>query len=169
MKAIIIGNSGSGKSWLATHLAAHSGVPVVHLDEIFWQPAGFNEKRSRTVVDQLIADSKLHPSWIVEGVFGELAEKYMDLANLCLWLDLDWPTCRERLLARGSESKQHIGREQSAQGLKELIEWASHYYDRNDPRSLAGHRELFERFHGQRVCLHSQEAVSHWLVSFCRQ
>jgi hypothetical protein len=75
MKAIIIGNSGSGKTWLATQLAVHSGVPVVHLDEIFWQPVGFNEKRSRTLVDQLIADSKQHPSWIVEGVFGELAAK----------------------------------------------------------------------------------------------
>ena len=104
MKAIIIGNSGSGETWLATHWAAHTGVPVVHLDEIFWQPPGFNEKRSRTVVNQLIADSKQHPSWIVEGVFGELAEKYMDPANVFLWLDVDWPTCRERLLARGSES-----------------------------------------------------------------
>src|SRR5688572_27977737 len=113
MKAIIIGNSGSGKTWLAMQLAVHSSAPVVHLDEIFWQPGGFNEKRPRAAVEQLIADSKQHPSWIVEGVFGELAERYRDEADLLLWLDLDWPTCRERLLARGSESKQHMGRKQS--------------------------------------------------------
>ena len=34
MKAIIIGNSGSGKTWLATQLAVHSSAPVVHLDEV---------------------------------------------------------------------------------------------------------------------------------------
>jgi len=36
MKAIIIGNSGSGKTWLAAQLAVHCGAPVAHLDEIFW-------------------------------------------------------------------------------------------------------------------------------------
>jgi adenylate kinase family enzyme len=169
MKAIIIGNSGSGKTWLATQLAVHSGASVVHLDEIFWQPAGFNEKRSPAALEQLIADSKQHPSWIVEGVFGELAERYVDEADLLLWLDLNWPTCRERLLARGSESKQHMGREQSEHGLRALFEWASHYYDRNDLRSLAGHRELFKRFHGPRLCLHSQQAVSRWLANLRRQ
>jgi hypothetical protein len=34
MKAVIVGNSGSGKTWLATNLAATTAVPVVHLDEL---------------------------------------------------------------------------------------------------------------------------------------
>jgi adenylate kinase family enzyme len=138
MKLIIIGNSGSGKSWLTTRLAATTKTLVVHLDEIFWEPGGFNQKRSSEELDRLITETKQGTSWIVEGVFGELTERYFDEAELFIWFDIDWEICRARLLARGSESKRHLGRVQSEKGLGELIEWASKYYDRDDSRSFAG-------------------------------
>lgn len=157
MKLIIIGNSGSGKTWLATRLAVAAKTPVVHLDEIFWQPGGFNQKRSLEGVARLIAETKQGTSWIVEGVFGELAERYFDEAKLLIWLDIDWEICKACLLARGSESKRHLGRAQSEKGLAELIEWASNYYDRDGPRSFAGHKNLLDRFPGRKVHIRSQE------------
>ena len=45
MRTVIFGNSGSGKSWLARRLGEKRSTPVVHLDEIFWLPGGFNAKR----------------------------------------------------------------------------------------------------------------------------
>src|SRR5687767_13388029 len=77
MKLIIIGNSGSGKTWRATRLAATTKTSVVHLDEMFWEPGGFNHKRSSEELDRLITGTKHGTSWIVEGVFGELTEKYL--------------------------------------------------------------------------------------------
>lgn len=44
MKVVIIGNSGSGKTWLARKLAGNASVPLIHLDEIFWEPGGFDKK-----------------------------------------------------------------------------------------------------------------------------
>ena len=44
MKVVIIGNSGSGKTWLARQLAGNASVPLIHLDEIFWEPGGFDKK-----------------------------------------------------------------------------------------------------------------------------
>ncbi|MBM4263487.1 MAG: AAA family ATPase [Deltaproteobacteria bacterium] len=130
IRAAIIGNSGSGKTWLANRLAAVKQSPVIHLDEIFWQPGGFNRKRTPVEIEQRIAASKQPASWIVEGVFGELAAMYLDETEVLIWLDIDWQTCKARLEARGSESKRHMNREQSEKGLRDLIEWASHYYDR---------------------------------------
>ena len=123
IKLIIIGNSGSGKTWLATRLATTTKTSVVHLDEIFWEPGGFNQKRSSEELDRLITETKQGTSWIVEGVFGELTERYFDEAELFIWLDIDWEICKARLLTRGSESKRHLGRVQSEKGLGELIEW----------------------------------------------
>jgi adenylate kinase family enzyme len=89
IKLIIIGNSGSGKTWLATRLAATTKTSVVHLDELFWQPNGFSQKRSREEVSLLIAGTKQRRSWIVEGVCGELTERYlMKLSFLSGWIRL---------------------------------------------------------------------------------
>ena len=145
MKIIILGNSGSGKSWLAKHLGNIFGAPVIHLDDFFWEPGGFDSKRSSEEVALLIQRSKNQESWIVEGVFGELAEHYLDVAELLVWLDIDWEICRSRLERRGSESKRHQEREQSQEGLRKLLEWASLYHQRQFQKSFlfSGHYPNF--------------------------
>jgi adenylate kinase family enzyme len=160
MKIIIIGNSGSGKTWLAMSLAAAMSAPVVHLDDLFWEPGGFDKKRSREEVDLLIRQSKEGASWVVEGVFGELVEPYLDVAELLVWLDIDWRICKTRLEERGSESKKHLGREQSEEGLRKLLEWASRYYYRKDLRSYEGHKTLIKRFSGKKLHLRSEIYVN---------
>ncbi len=74
---------------------------------------GFDKKRSKEEVYQLIVQSKNHNDWIVEGVFGELAKQYFDTAETLIWLDITWDLCRSRLLKRGSESKKNIWEESS--------------------------------------------------------
>ena len=160
MRMIIIGNIGSGKSWLATKLADSKGCPVVRLDHIFWEPGGFDEKRSPEIMNKMIEESKNGESWIAEGVFGELAEKFVDRAQCLIWLDMDWQTCRARLLKRGSESKKYMSRAESEEGLQKLVEWASQYYERTNARSYEGHKKLMMTFPGRRVHLKSESDVS---------
>lgn len=156
MRMIIVGNSGSGKTWLANNLARIIRCQVIHLDDIFWEPGGFDKKRSPEVVAKIIDEAKKGASWIAEGVFGELAEKFIERAQYLVWLDIDWPICRDRLLKRGSESKRHMGREESAEGLRQLIEWASQYYQRKNARSYEGHKRLMNNFHGEKIYLYSE-------------
>jgi adenylate kinase family enzyme len=160
MKTVIIGNSGSGKTWLATRLAASGSVPVVHLDALFWQPGGFDRKRSPPEIATLVERAREAPGWVVEGVFGELAAPFLEDADALLWLDLEWALCDARLRRRGSESKAHMDRAQSEAGLAKLLEWASAYGSRGDARSFAGHRALFERFGGLKARLQGEAEVS---------
>jgi adenylate kinase family enzyme len=37
-RIIIIGSSGGGKSTLARQLGDITGLPVIHLDKVFWNP-----------------------------------------------------------------------------------------------------------------------------------
>jgi adenylate kinase family enzyme len=163
IKAIILGNSGSGKTWLAKRLGNIFKAPVAHLDDFFWEPGGFDSKRSCEEVARLIQQSKDKESWIVEGVFGEMAEHYLDIAELLVWLDIDWEICRSRLERRGAESKRHQEREQSEEGLRKLIEWASLYYQRQDMCSHYGHKRLFDKFASTKVCLTSAREVNEFL------
>ena len=162
MKTIIIGNSGSGKTWLS-RLLATPDVEIIHLDELFWMPGGFDVKRGSEEVNMLIARSKEHAKWIAEGVFGELAKQYLADTRSVIWLDLPWDICRSRLIQRGSESKRHHDRHQSEEGLRKLLEWASHYYDRADLRSLSGHLSIFNSFQGDKVRLQSVVEIDQYI------
>jgi adenylate kinase family enzyme len=159
MKIIIIGNSGSGKTWLARAISNVSAAPVVHLDEIYWEPGGFDHKRSSEAVNELIKRAKMDEGWIVEGVFGELAERFLIEADQLIWLDMEWAICKLRLEQRGSESKEHLDREQSQAGLARLLEWAEKYYERTDLRSYSGHNALFETFGKCRLRLREESDV----------
>jgi adenylate kinase family enzyme len=160
MKSVIIGNSGSGKTWLAHAMSGLVAAPVVHLDDIFWEPGGFDRRRGADEVSALIVQAKERDCWIVEGVFGELAQRFLSDAKQLIWLDLEWSTCRDHLVTRGSESKKHLDREQSQEGLRRLVEWAGNYRSRSDMRSYQGHKTMFDAFDGVRIRLQSEHEVA---------
>jgi adenylate kinase family enzyme len=147
-RIVIIGNSGSGKSHAARGLALAFGLPVVKLDSIFWLPGGFNAKRSPEEVNRLIRDYGSGTSWIVEGVFGELAGEFLGSAELLIWLDMPWSVCRSGLLERGSESSKQKDPIRAEESFQSLLRWSAGYWARTDPRSFAGHQILFAAFGG---------------------
>jgi adenylate kinase family enzyme len=163
MKAVIIGNSGSGKTSLANRLATHGEVSVIHLDELFWQPGGFDTKREAAEVASLIASARETSGWVVEGVFGELAAPFLPDAQILIWLDLDWAICEQRLRLRGSKSKAHMARPQSEAGLAKLLEWASTYQSRDDARSFSGHLALFNAFKGRKARIDTEAGADAYL------
>ena len=163
MRIIIIGNSGSGKTWLAKKLSSIYSAPIIHFDEIFWEPGGFDKKRDSNEILSLINESMKMSSWVAEGIFGKIAQHYIENTDMIIWLDIPLKICIKRLGIRGSESKKHMNREQSEQGLKELIEWASHYYDRKNLNSYSGHKKIFIDFSKKKFQLCSESDVHEFL------
>lgn len=145
-RILIIGNSGSGKSWLAAQLAEQLNIREVNLDTIVWQPGGFNQKRPQHEIDQAIQTLAQEPSWAVEGVFGALAQQLLDAVDTLLFLDLDWSVCRDSLLSRGSQSARQRDAVAAEKNFQQLLVWASEYGQRAGTSSRQFHRELFDRF-----------------------
>lgn len=50
---------------------------------------------------QKVADLAATQHWVIEGVYGWLAEVAVPRATALMWLDVSWDVCREGLLARG--------------------------------------------------------------------
>jgi adenylate kinase family enzyme len=163
-RTVIIGNSGSGKSYLARSLSDRFGYPVIHLDTLFWEPGGFNLKRPKEVVYAEIAGLVQGESWIVEGVFGELAQQFFARADYLIWLDLDREACLNSLARRGSESSKQRDEASAEENFKKLITWASAYWEREGPRSWRGHQALFEQFSAEKLRLSSREAVNDFVA-----
>jgi adenylate kinase family enzyme len=150
-RVVIVGNGGSGKSHLARRLSASLGIPAVSLDSIFWLPGGFNEKRPSAQVDELIAGQRATSAWIVEGVFGDLAGRFVDLADLLIWLDLPWATCEAGLRERGSESAEQRDPVAADENFRKLVAWCSEYGTRTTASSHFGHKKLFDGFSGVKL------------------
>jgi adenylate kinase family enzyme len=164
MRTVIIGNSGSGKTWLSHQLADERRVAVISLDNIFWNPGGFDVRRATTDVIELVGGHLQQTNWVVEGVFGDLAELFLEASDELVWLDLPWPLCHARLLARGSEGKRNMNREQTAAGLDKLLSWAEGYYTRNGTCSREGHKFLFSKFLKAKHCLLTEQDVVEYLM-----
>ena len=165
MRTVIIGNSGSGKTWLSRRLGNRFGVPVVHLDEIFWLPGGFDAKRDPSEVAEIVRRERAAVRWIAEGVYGDLASEFLSAAQTLIWLDLPWPVCKLRLGARGFESKSHMNHAHTENGLKALIEWAEGYSSRQGPSGRASHVSLFEQFAGERHKFELEDQVRAFLTA----
>ena len=152
-RTLIIGNSGAGKSTLAQKLALATHAPIIDLDLLHWEGDGYGRKRDEGLARQLVRDEAAKPRWIIEGVFGWLAEVALSRATAMLWLDVPWTICREGLLERGlrrgATDKDHV----------DLLAWAEAYWTRETPSSFAGHARLFASFPGPKRRLHDRREV----------
>jgi len=136
----ILGNSGSGKSWLANKISNESS-PVLHLDLVHFadlQTKARRDDAGRTdMLEKFCASSE---SWVMEGVFGEYIQRNHLLATAVIWLDIPWEICRERILARGGNH----GAVDTPESQIKLLKFAKGYFTRTDARSEVGHRIIVE-------------------------
>jgi len=158
-RVIIIGNLGSGKTYLAQRMAGCLALDVIHLDELFWEPGGFDPKR----LDVEIANFAQNQFWIVEGVVGDLAREFFRYADTLIWLDMDWATCMAGLRARNPVNPKGASEDERDEKFKKMLKWASEYWQRFDPRSYKGHQHLFSQFKGRKIRLASRRAIDNFL------
>lgn len=164
-KVLIIGNSGSGKSWLSARLSTRLKVKNVNLDSVVWEPGGYNQKRPQDVVDSELSILSSEPLWVVEGVFGVLAEKLIHSADTLIFLDMDWSLCETSLCSRGSQSAKQEDRELAEKNFRELLIWASEYSTRASKSSHQFHSQLYTQFTGNKFRFSTREQVNTFVTS----
>lgn len=85
-RIMIFGGSGSGKSTLAQQIGAVLGLPVVHIDRIYWLPGW--EMRAPEDVIKMIRAEIAAPEWIFEGNHSKTLDERAALADLIIYLDM---------------------------------------------------------------------------------
>jgi adenylate kinase family enzyme len=98
-RVVVIGNSGSGKSTVATRIGTVLKLPAHDLDALYWLSPG--EERPRGEARALVAQVAAGSGWVIEGVWAELLEVALVRATVLVWLDLSWDECLQGLLQRG--------------------------------------------------------------------
>jgi adenylate kinase family enzyme len=97
-KIMIIGSCGAGKSTLAQQLHDITHLPLIHLDQHFWQPNWIESERADWIekVEQLAAQD----TWIIDGNYNGTMSIRLAAADLVIFLDRSTTLCLYRVLKR---------------------------------------------------------------------
>ncbi len=120
-KVLVIGSSGAGKSVFATRLARRTGLPLIHLDAIYWKPGWVATPRDEwtRTVDGLLA----REAWIMDGNYAGTLDRRLAACDTAIFLDLPravclWRAVKRRIVYRGRS------RPNMAAGNDERMTWA---------------------------------------------
>ncbi|HAH09573.1 MAG TPA: hypothetical protein DCL54_02685 [Alphaproteobacteria bacterium] len=99
-RIVIIGCSGSGKSTLARALGERTGLPVFHLDQLYWQP-GWKPHPDEAAFQAQVRGITASERWIIDGGFtsGSMRER-MSRADCVVQFDLPTALCLFRAVKR---------------------------------------------------------------------
>jgi adenylate kinase family enzyme len=105
-RIVILGSSGSGKSYLSKEIAKITGLPLIHLDFIFFLPGWKATPDDEWIekLHRLAADEK----WIIEGVSKDKAEILFKTADLIIFLDVNRFRCIYQFVKRKGNKRNDI-------------------------------------------------------------
>lgn len=155
-RVAIVGCSGSGKTTLALALAEKTGLPVHHLDQLFWKPGWVETKPEDflPVVTELTKSER----WIIDGIYGRSMDVRFSAADTIVFLDLPRWRCLINTFSRFIRYRGRVAPKMPP-GCVERFEWSFYRWIWNFPRThrpgileklarhAVGHRIVILRSH----------------------
>lgn len=104
-RILIVGPGGAGKSTLAGRLAERLGLPLIHLDALYWRPGWVEPPKDAW--RQTLATLLQGEAWVMDGNYGGTLDQRLAACDTVLLLDLPpwrcvWRVLRRRLRHRGA-------------------------------------------------------------------
>ena len=90
-RVVIIGCGGAGKSTLARSLGEKTGLPVIHLDKLFWKPGWVEMPKEE--FDQLLRQEMAKEKWIMDGNFNRTMPQRIERCDTVIYLDVSRYAC----------------------------------------------------------------------------
>ncbi len=163
-RILIIGCGGAGKSTLARQLGEKTGLPVVHLDSIFWLPDW--AEMDRDTFDNRIREEMAKEKWILDGNYNRTLPERIARCDTIIYLDFPRIVCLygifKRLLTNLGKTRPDMGK-----GCKEKIDWqfVCWVWNYNKNKRERNYRLLNEATHAETIVLKNRRAVKKFLNS----
>lgn len=161
-RIIIVGNGGTGKSTLSVKLGNILGLPVVHLDRLFWRPGWKSVPNAE--FDALLAEEVRKDKWIIDGNYHRTMETRLRRADTVIWLDFPrltalWGVLRRTCMWRG-KARPDMGEGCPEKIDREFLAWIWNFNRNNRDR----YRDLFKPTETLTVIiLHNRLEIKKWL------
>jgi adenylate kinase family enzyme len=137
-KILVIGAGGSGKSVLARRIAAQTGLPLIHLDALFWKPGWVETPREewQRLVEELVG----RDAWVMDGNYGGTLDLRFAACDAAVFLDFPPVVCIWRVLKRRAQfrnkSRPDAGKDCPERLNWEFLRWIWSYRRKRRPKIL---------------------------------
>ena len=110
-KVLIIGGNGSGKTTMARQLAKITGLPLCHLDTLYWTDDWQPRERSEFIT--LLQAELEKEKWILDGNMRRTLPQRLPYCDTVIYLDFSGIRCffgtLKRLLQNHGQSRPDMG------------------------------------------------------------
>ena len=164
-RIIVLGCPGSGKSTFSRKLHKITGLPLIHLDNVWW-------KADRTHITREAFDRKLGEilagdSWIIDGDYSRTYEARFGASDTVIFLDYGEQTCLKAVGERRGTEREDIPWVETEPDPA-LIALIKNYRKDNRPVILS----LMERYPDKTaIVFQAREEADLWLrdMQLCRK
>jgi adenylate kinase family enzyme len=147
-KVLVIGSPGSGKSVFSSRLGKITGLPVIHLDRLYWRPGWIEPTKDiwRPQLEGLLS----RDSWIIDGNYSGTMDVRLEHCDTVIFLDLPRHLCTWRVFKRFLDHRGGQSRADMADGCPEKLDlaflrWTWRYPERSRPSVM----QRLERLNGK--------------------
>ena len=156
-RIIVLGCPGSGKSTFARALAARTGLPLIHLDSVWWRADGSHI--SRDEFDRALAELLAGEKWIMDGDYSRTYEVRLRAADTVIFLDYPEDVCMAGIVGRVGEERPDMPWTESTLD-PELVAMVKNYARDNRPVLL----DLLRRYADRQVLVFTDRTrADRWL------
>jgi adenylate kinase family enzyme len=147
-RILVLGCCGSGKSTFARRLGDLTGIPVVHLDKLFWKPGWVQSTREEfypVIEDALRADE-----WIMDGNYSGSLSLRLGRCDQVFWFGLPRLICLWGVMSRFLKNR---GKQRPDMGsaCPEKIDWEFIKYTWNFEKNQGANNRRLVRESGKPV------------------
>ena len=157
-KVIVIGCPGSGKSTVSWALHNKTGIPLYHLDMMYWNA-------DKTTVEKSVFLERLSTvlekgEWIIDGNYGSTMELRMAACDTVIFLDYPLEVCLDGIKERRGKPRSDMPWIETEEDA-EFIEFIKSYNEQQKPKVL----ELLEKYDDKNIIiLRSREQADAFLI-----
>lgn len=161
-RIIIIGCPGSGKSTLAQALREKLGLPLVHLDQLWWRKGW--QHVTREEFDAQLEMALSMERWIIDGNYSRTIQQRIEKCDTVIYLQFDRWTCLRGAFLRMVQNAGKV-RPDMAEGCKERLDWEhlKYIWNYNKINRVKNESYLAQARHAKKIILKNRKEVKAFL------
>lgn len=162
-KIIVIGCPGSGKSTFSKALHKITGIPLYHLDMLFWNA-------DQTTVEKAVFLERLSAvmekdAWILDGNYSTTMELRMQACDTVIFLDYPLEVCLNGVKSRKGKARSDLPWIEPMEDDREFTDFIKNYNSQSRPKVM----ELLKTYAHKNIFIFSARSQAESFLSELRR